>query len=104
MNTFSENRNDDYCTRGFRGFAYPDLLPFLEGGCSVGPTRLVLGGLGKNTDQIPRISGAHHFLSRIIGIKFPEFMPAAQRHLSKIWPFLPWRKLENQVEVFLLAF
>jgi hypothetical protein len=64
----------------------------------------VLGGLGKNTDQIPRISGAHHFLSRIIGIKFPEFMPAAQRHLSKIWPFLPWRKLENQVEVFLLAF
>ena len=65
---------------------------------------LVLGGLGKNTDQIPRISGAHHFLSRIIGIKFPEFMPAAQRHLSKIWPFLPWRKLENQVEVFLLAF
>jgi len=67
-------------------------------------TAAVLGGLGKNTDQIPRISGAHHFLSRIIGIKFPEFMPAAQRHLSKIWPFLPWRKLENQVEVFLLAF
>ena len=71
---------------------------------NMGPPFPDVGGLGKNTDQIPRISGAHHLLSRIIGIKFPEFMPAAQRHLSKIWPFLPWRKLENQVEVFLLSF